>query len=109
MKRLKSGLLKFDGQGARTSKALTSAFDLNRRSLQDKYPFIRAFIQTDCEPPLRLDELKQLILAEVDKLPELRTQFDAKWMAIKDEVSGDLLTGPSVSVPARGFRILPGP
>ncbi len=28
---------------------------------------------------------------------------------IKDEISGDMLTGPSVNVPARGFRILPVP
>ena len=62
-------------------------FDLNRQSLMEKYPFIRGFVQTDCETKLGLEELEQKILAEVDKLPELRTEFDAKWMAIKDEVT----------------------
>jgi internalin A len=62
-------------------------FDLNRQSLMEKYAFIRGFVQTDCEKKLGLEELEQKILAEVDKLPELRTEFDAKWMAIKDEVS----------------------
>jgi internalin A len=62
-------------------------FDLNRGSLREKYPFISAFIQTDCEAGLRIDELKQLILSEVDKLPHLRSEFDTNWMAIKDAVS----------------------
>jgi len=62
-------------------------FDLNRQSLMEKYPFIRNFVQTDCETKLGLNELERMILAEVDKLPELRTEFDAKWMAIKDAVS----------------------
>jgi|APTNR8051073442_1049403.scaffolds.fasta_scaffold03291_2 internalin A len=63
------------------------AFDLNRQSLMEKYPLIRGFVQTDCETKLGLEELEQKILAEVDKLPELRTEFDARWMAIKDEVT----------------------
>jgi internalin A len=62
-------------------------FDLNRQSLMEKYPFIRGFVQTDCETKLGLKELEQKILEQVDKLPELRTEFDAKWMAIKDEVT----------------------
>ncbi len=62
-------------------------FDLNRQSLMEKYPFIRGFVQTDCEPALGLAELKARILAEVDALPELRTEFDARWLAIKDAVT----------------------
>lgn len=62
-------------------------FDLNRQSLIEKYPFIKGFIQTDCEPPMGLDELKQKILQEVNRLPELRTEFDAKWMSIKNQVT----------------------
>jgi internalin A len=69
------------------NKQVQCAFDLNRQSLMEKYPFIRGFVQTDCETKLGLAVLEQKILAEVDKLPELRTEFDAKWMAIKDEVT----------------------
>lgn len=69
------------------NKQTQCAFDLNRQSLMEKYPFIRGFVQTDCETKLGLEELEHKILAEVDKLPELRTEFDAKWMAIKDEVT----------------------
>lgn len=68
-------------------------FDLNRQSLMEKYPFIKGFVQTDCSPKLNLDVLKKMILAEVDKLPELRTEFDAKWMAIKDQVTNLKLKG----------------
>ncbi|MBN9523412.1 leucine-rich repeat domain-containing protein [bacterium] len=68
-------------------------FDLNQQSLREKYPFIRHFVSTDCDPPLRLDELRALILAEVDKLPDLRTEFDARWMAIKDDVARLKATG----------------
>src|SRR5262249_50588242 len=32
-------------------------------------------------------ELKELILTEIDRLPELRREFDANWMAIKDAVT----------------------
>lgn len=62
-------------------------FDLNRQSLTEKYPFIKGFVQTDCETKLNLAELKSMLVAEVDKLPELRTEFDARWMAIKDAVT----------------------
>jgi internalin A len=69
------------------NKQVQCAFDLNRQSLMEKYPFIQGFVQTDCETRLGLEELEQKILAEVDKLPELRMKFDARWMAIKDEVT----------------------
>jgi len=69
------------------NKQVQCPFDLNRQSLMEKYPFIRGFVQTDCVTKLGLAELERMILAEVDKLPELRTEFDAKWMAIKDEVT----------------------
>jgi len=69
------------------NKNKSCPFDLNRQSLMDKYPCIRGFIQTDCDPPLGLEELKDRILNEVDRLPDLRTPFDARWMAIKDAVS----------------------
>jgi len=62
-------------------------FDLNRQSLREKYPFIRGFVETDCEPQLNLDSLKDLILREINSLPELRKEFDEKWIAIKNEVA----------------------
>jgi len=62
-------------------------FDLNRQSLCDKYPFIRGFVQTDCAKETGLDELGRKILEEVDRLPDLRTEFDSNWMAIMDAVS----------------------
>jgi internalin A len=69
------------------NKQHTTPFDLNRQSLVEKYPFIKGFVQTDCQPEQNLDTLRKRILEEVDNLPELRTEFDARWMAIKDEVT----------------------
>ena len=69
------------------NKQHACSFDLDRNTLQEKYPFIRAFVQTDCAPQLHLGDLEELILRELDRLPELRREFDAKWMAIKDAVT----------------------
>lgn len=80
-------------------------FDLNRQSLMDKYPFIRGFVQTDCAPPLGLDILKQKIIEEVDKLPDLRTEFDERWMAIKEAVT-DLKRKGERRMPVANFRAL---
>lgn len=81
------------------------AFDLNRQDLMDKYPFIRGFVQTDCDPPLRLEELKEMILTEVDKLPDLRTEFDERWLAIKDAVTDLKLKGER-RMPVAAFKKL---
>jgi len=36
-------------------------FDLNRRALQQKFPSIRCFVQTDCADKTGIDELRQMI------------------------------------------------
>lgn len=69
------------------NKVKDHPFDLNRRGLQGKYPSIRGFIQTDCESGLGLEELRQAILRETDRLEHLRDQFPASWFTVKDALA----------------------
>lgn len=61
-------------------------FDLNRRVLRQKYPFIKGFVETDCKANLGLDELKKAIETETDKLEHLRMPFPTSWFGIKDKL-----------------------
>jgi internalin A len=61
-------------------------FDLNRRGLQQKYPFIRHFIKTDCADASGLEELRKVIERETDALENLRDAFPASWFQIKDQL-----------------------
>jgi internalin A len=66
-------------------------FDVNRSALQQKYPFIRDFIRTDCKAGkdgTGIAELRRLIVRETDKLEHLRDAFPASWFSIKDKLAG---------------------
>ena len=69
------------------NKIKEHAFDLNRRGLQQKYPFIRYFVRTDCEDEtVGLEELRRAIERETDNLEHLRDAFPASWFQIKDQL-----------------------
>jgi internalin A len=63
-------------------------FDVNRRALQQKYPFIRDFIKTDCKYGIGLEELRSAIERETDRLEHLRDSFPASWVTIKERLAG---------------------
>jgi internalin A len=69
------------------NKVADHAFDLNRRGLQAKFPAIRGFVPTDCETELGLEELRQAILRETDRLEHLRDPFPASWFTVKDTLA----------------------
>ncbi len=69
------------------NKVADHPFDLNRRGLQAKFPAIRGFVQTDCETKLGLEELRQAILRETDRLEHLRDPFPASWFTVKDTLA----------------------
>jgi internalin A len=69
------------------NKIKDHAFDLNRRGLQAKFPAVRGFIQTDCDAEIGLDELRQAILHETDRLEHLRDPFPARWFTVKDTLA----------------------
>lgn len=65
------------------NKSKVQPFDLNRRALQQKYPFIHGFIATDCADRTGIGELRTTIERECDRLKHLRDPFPDSWFAIK--------------------------
>ncbi|MGO9122014.1 MAG: COR domain-containing protein [Desulfomonilaceae bacterium] len=63
-------------------------FDVNRRCLQQKYPAIRDFVETDCEDETGREQLFQAIKRETDRLEHLRDAFPGAWFKIKDRLAG---------------------
>jgi internalin A len=63
-------------------------FDVNRSALQQKYPFIREFIKTDCKVGTGVTELRRAVEHETDQLEHLRDAFPAAWFSIKDKLAG---------------------
>jgi internalin A len=59
-------------------------FDLNRRALQQKYPFIRDFVRTDCKSGTGIAQLHRAIERETDRLEHLRDALPACWFNIKE-------------------------
>ena len=62
-------------------------FDVNRRALRNKYPFICEFVKTDCKTRAGIDELLRAIQRETDQLEHLRDAFPKSWFAIKDRLA----------------------
>lgn len=65
------------------NKINEQSFELNRRALQQKYPFIRAFQTTDCKDGTGIKELRDTIQRETDRLEHLRDAFPTSWFEIK--------------------------
>ena len=62
-------------------------FDVNRRALQQKFPNIRGFVETDCLDGTSIADLRRKIEAETNRLEHLRDAFPASWFSIKDELA----------------------
>lgn len=60
---------------------------LNQRGLRKKFPNVREFIETDCEPKTGIDELCRAVERETDRLEHLRARFPGSWFEIKDRLS----------------------
>src|SRR4029077_19828969 len=58
-----------------------------RRRLMDKFPAIRAFVMSDCADESGIDQLKDVIERETDRLDHLRDRFPESWVAIKDRLT----------------------
>jgi internalin A len=69
------------------NKIKAHPFDLNRRALWQKFPNIVDFIETDCETSHGIDNLRQTIERETDRLEHLRDAFLASWFGIKDQIA----------------------
>ena len=69
------------------NKVAEHPFDINRRALQQKFPNICEFIQTDCDIEIGIDTLRSTIERETDRLEHLRDPFPGSWFEIKRRLS----------------------
>lgn len=71
------------------NKFKVQPFHVNRRALQEKYPFIRAFVEADCQPKRDsgIAELKRQIAQALRAMDHVRTSFPADWFKIKDQLA----------------------
>ena len=70
------------------NKITEHPFNVNQGGLREKFPAIRAFVQTDCEDGKGIDELRLAIERETDRLEHLRDAFPATWFSIKNRLAG---------------------
>ena len=70
------------------NKIKGTPFELNERDLKKTYPFIKAFVKTDCEGkrPPDIVQLRKLIRKETNALDDIRASFPASWFGIKDRL-----------------------
>jgi len=66
------------------NKISQHAFDVNRRGIQRKFPTIKAFVQTDCETDVGMEDLRAVIQRETDQLEHVRDLFPEAWFRVKD-------------------------
>src|SRR4029077_2664099 len=66
------------------NKSDQKPFDVDRFALREKYPCIRAFIATDCETTLGIDQLTKEVRAAVEALEAVHQLFPAAWIQLKD-------------------------
>ena len=69
------------------NKIKSFPFDLNRRALQEKYPFIKVFVKTDCEEGTGTDQLLKEIKKETGILENLKVPFPTVWFDIKEKIA----------------------
>jgi internalin A len=64
-------------------------FAVNRRALQEKYPFIRTFVETDCKPNIKngIPELRREIETALAVMDHVRVDFPAGWFQIKERLA----------------------
>jgi internalin A len=60
--------------------------DLDQRGLQMKYPNLKAIVETSCRDGRGLDELRQVIAAEVGALAHLHDPLPLAWFAVKSRL-----------------------
>ena len=62
-------------------------FDLNRKALQEKYPFIKDFVKVDCKDRTGIERLINVIKKQTGELKNLRDPFPAVWFKIKEKIA----------------------
>ena len=60
--------------------------DLNRKALRDKYPNIKAILETSCESGKGIDELRSAINTEISELKEVYDLLPLSWFQVKQSL-----------------------
>ncbi len=60
--------------------------DINRKALQEKYPNIRAIIETSCQSGLGIEDLRKAITREVGNLKEVYDLLPLSWFEVKEHL-----------------------
>ncbi len=66
------------------NKVKESFLSINKRALVNKYPMIKAFVETDCKDGTGIEELRRIIEQEVSNLESTQALIPAEWFAIKE-------------------------
>lgn len=60
---------------------------VDRNALQEKYPFIVGFVETDCKSGRGIADLAKLLRETVDGMESVREAFPRAWFAIKESLA----------------------
>ncbi|MFN6474362.1 MAG: COR domain-containing protein [Nostoc sp. SerVER01] len=60
--------------------------DINSKALREKYPNIRAIIETSCEKNEGIDELRKAITREVGEMKEVYDLLPLSWFEVKESL-----------------------
>lgn len=77
---------------------------LDRAALQERYPCICAFIETDCQSGRGIDKLKKALAKEADKLAWVHQDFPARWDEVRHALNPGKKKRPHL--PFSEFRAL---
>ncbi|WP_417917053.1 COR domain-containing protein [Candidatus Electronema sp. JC] len=61
-------------------------FDLNRRFLQEKYPFIKGFWKTSCKTGNGIEAFKQALCKELNNVPLTKNEWPTSWFRAKAQL-----------------------
>src|SRR5262249_47905479 len=56
---------------------------VDEHALQERYPFIRAFVQMDCKTRRGITELRAALCREVEQVPWVREPFPERWADVR--------------------------
>ncbi len=68
------------------NKSDEQPLDLNRKALRDKYPNIKAIIETSCQSGTGIDELRSAIHTEISELKEVYDLLPLSWFQVKQRL-----------------------
>jgi internalin A len=61
-------------------------FDINRKALRDKYPNIKAILETSCQTNNGIDDLCKAIIREVGQLSDVYNLLPLPWFEVKEHL-----------------------